>query len=361
MPHRYESFFQPLQIGALSLPNRLAMAPMTRRQCPAPHVPTDAMAAYYARRAAGGVGLIITEGTHIDSLHAWDTDTVPRIETDAQVDGWRSVVDAVHAEGGRIAVQLWHTGRHAADPIAPSAIPAMRADGTHKATPRAMESADLDQIRSAFARAAERAREAGFDAVEIHGAHGYILDSFLSPEANVRRDAYGGSFENRMRFPLEVVRAVRAAVGSNYPIIYRFSQWKVDDYTALNFPDPEILGMWVRALREAGADLLHVSTRDATEPAWDHSDTTLAGWTRELSGLPVIAVGRVSTSASMGEARSVETTDPAPAAALIKSGEADLIAIGRALIPNPDWPQKVRTAAWRDLVPYDAKQLEALE
>ena len=354
------AFFEPITIGSLALPNRLAMAPMTRRKCPKPNVPTEAMATYYARRAAGGTGLIITEGTHIDDEHAQDTDTVPGIWNEAQVDGWRPVIQAVHTAGGKIACQLWHTGRHAMNPIGPSAVAATRPDGTEKPMPRAMEAGDLIQVRDAFVNAALNSVAAGFDAIEIHGAHGYILDSFLSPVANQRTDDYGGSFENRMRFPLEVTRAVRSAVGDDYPIIYRFSQWKVEDYAALNFPDPDALGAWVAALRDAGVDILHASTRDATEPAFDGHELTLAGWSRRLGDLPTIAVGRVSTSAGMGEAATVETTDPAPAAALIERGEADIVAVGRSLIANAAWGDIVREGRWQELLPYDASQLDEL-
>lgn len=356
----YEPFFRPFESGTLRLRNRIAMAPMTRRLAPDDRVPEERIAAYYESRARHNVGLIITEGTHIDDEHAPDSENVPGIFTAAQQRGWKLVVDRVHGAGGAIALQLWHTGRHALNPIAPSAIPAPQRDGGYKPTPRAMSETDMLNVRNHFAEGAIRAKDAGFDAVEIHGAHGYILDSFLSEASNQRTDSYGGSFENRMRFPLQVVRAVRETVGDGYPILYRFSQWKSEDYTAVTFPDPDTLALWVTSLRDAGVDILHVSTRDAVEPAFDGSARTLAGWTRSLSGLPTIAVGRVSVSTSMNEGASVHVTDPAPAAALIEQGEADIIAVGRALIPNPDWCDKVRVGRWRELLPYDRSYLAEL-
>ncbi|MEQ8745816.1 12-oxophytodienoate reductase [Pyruvatibacter sp.] len=357
-PALYRPLFQPFAAGGLELSNRVVMAPMTRRKCPRPNVPGDEIASYYARRAS--CGLIITEGVHIDNRNAWDTDDVPGLHTAAQADGWAEVVEAVHEAGGKIAAQLWHTGRHAAEPIGPSAIPVVRGDGTPKATPRAMTLTDLAQVRDAFCRSATLAQRAGFDAIELHGAHGYLLDSFVSGVANQREDDYGGTFANRMRFPLEVVSAVREAVGDGYPIIYRFSQWKVENYDALNYPNPDALGAWVTALREAGADILHASTRDATEAAFPPDQTTLAGWTRRLSDLPVIAVGRVATSASMGEPGDVRTTDPASAAALVANGEADLIGVGRSLIANPDWCAIVERGDWHALAPYRVEMLETL-
>ncbi len=355
--HAAAPLFEPFEGAGLRLRNRVVMAPMTRRRAPDDRVPDGPMAAYYARRAEGGVGLILTEGIHVDGAHAPDTPNVPGLFTDEQAEGWRRVVERVRAAGGAIAAQLWHTGRHAMDPIAPSPIPATARDGTLKTTPREMDESDMLAVRDAFVRAAERAMGVGFDAVEIHGAHGYLLDSFISPEANHRRDAYGGSLANRMRFPLGVVRGVREALGPDAPIFYRFSQWKVEDASATNFPDPDTLAQFLVGLREAGVSILHASTLGATEPAFEGSPRTLAGWTRSLSGLPTIAVGGVSLEGAFDEAR---VADPATAAGLVASGEADLVAVGRALIANPDWCEKVREGRWRELRPYNRSMLDEL-
>lgn len=377
---RVTPLFERADLAGIELCNRVAMAPMTRRLAPDDRVPSQAVVDYYARRAAGGVGLIITEGTHVDDKHAPDSANVPGIFNDEQASGWKRVIDAVHSaensfgSPSRIAVQLWHTGRHAMDPIGPSPIPVQKRDGGYKGTPREMTEADMDEVVAIFENAARLSIEAGFDSMEIHGAHGYLLDSFLSPASNQRTDDYGGSFENRMRFPLRVVRAVRKvldeAVGREYPLMIRFSQWRMEDYSAYAYPDPDHLERWVLALKDAGVDILHVSTRDATDPGFPHlfdTDTedgrrTLAGWTRKLSGeMPTVAVGRVSVSASMDEGAAVQTTDPAPAAELISRGEADMIAVGRSLIANPRWCDTVREGRWNELVPYTREMLESLD
>ncbi len=353
--------FEPVTIAGVEQRNRIVMAPMTRRKAPDNRVPSDEIAAYYERRAAGGVGFILTEGTHIEPEHAPDSENVPGIWNDEQAEGWSKVIGRVHRAGGKIGCQLWHTGRLAMRPIAPSAIPAMDRQGNPRTTPKEMTHADIDALVAHFAHAAKTAKQAGFDSVEIHGAHGYILDTFVSPEANQRSDAFGGSFEQRIRVPLMVTEAVRAAVGPGYPVWYRFSQWRVDDAAALAYPDPQTLGTFVTALREAGVDVLHASTRDMTEPAFESDPKTLAGWTRELSGLPTVAVGSATLSGGMGDAGAMQTTDPAPLGEMIRRGEADLVAVGRALIGNPDWCPTVARGDWQRLTPYDPQMLERLD
>ncbi|MEZ4651188.1 MAG: 12-oxophytodienoate reductase [Candidatus Eisenbacteria bacterium] len=364
-PSNGSKVFSPWSHKALALRNRIVMAPMTRRMAAADGLVTKESVTYYARRAKGEVGLIVSEGTAIDDLHAYDTITVPRVQTEAQWDAWKQVVDAVHAEGGAFAPQLWHTGRLAADPIGPSRGPGVeRADGTRRPDVREMGPDDFEQVLGAFRNAARGALHMGADGLEIHGAHGYLLDSFLSPVNNQRVDEYGGSFENRMRFPLEVVRAIRNVVGPEFPVLYRFSQWKMDDYREQKFQNPEDLGRWVTALAEAGVDILHASTRDARDPAFDgHGPLTLAGWSEKLSGLPTIAVGKVSVTLGMDESYGAlpsQVVDPAPWLDLVERGECSLLAVGRALIANPDWAAQVRSGGWRSLIPYDKEMLKTL-
>jgi 2,4-dienoyl-CoA reductase-like NADH-dependent reductase (Old Yellow Enzyme family) len=357
--------FQPWSHCGLSLRTRVVMAPMTRRMAAEDGIPTEAMADYYARRAALLVGLIVSEGTAVDGKHAYDSLTVPRFETPEQLEGWKRVVEAVHREGGAFAPQLWHTGPRAVVPLGPSAAPSGPArDGSPRPDVREMSRSDMDRVVEIFARCARHARGIGADALEVHGAHGYLLDAFLDPSGNRRTDSWGGSLENRMRFPLEVLRAVRGAVGPGFPVIYRFSQWENGLPESRKFHGPGDLGIWVRALGEAGADILHVSVRDATAPGFPaRGEKTLAGWTRELSGLPVIAVGKVSLTLPMdrayGEAPDT-VLDPAPAIDLVERGEADLLAVGRALIPNPDWVLLVRDGRWRELIPFHKSLLETL-
>ena len=358
--------FSPIQFGALHLRNRIVMAPMTRRMAAEDGVVTDAIVEYYRRRAEGEVGLIISEGTPVDSLHAYDTLTVPRFDTDEQIVGWKRVVDAVHKAGGAFAPQLWHTGRLGADPIGPSSVTLPpKADGTQRPLAREMTDADFKQVTEAFVHAACAAKDIGCDAIELHGAHGYLLDSFVSPVNNQRSDKYGGSLENRMRFPCEVLAAVRKAVGAEFPIIYRFSQWKVDDFAEIKFSSSAELTLWTNALKESGADILHVSTRSAVDVAFPNEDSelTLAGWSKRLSGLPVIAVGKISVTLTMDQAYGEQqdaVSDPTDAFKLIESGEADLLAVGRALIANPDWVKTVRDKNWRELTPFNKSMLADL-
>ena len=369
MSHANALIFQPWSLRSLQLRNRVVMAPMTRRKADDDGIATPTMARYYARRAEGGVGLIISEGTSIDGLHAFDTLTVPRFETPDQIAGWRQVVDAVHAAGGHFAPQLWHTGRLAANPIGPSAGSAPpRRDGTPRPDIREMENADFEQVLGAYRHSAEQALAMGCDAVEIHGAHGYLLDSFLSPVDNQRSDDYGGSPEARRRFPLEVIDTVRAAVGPDLPVIYRFSQWKIEDYAEVKFPDPDALAPWLDAMIRNGVDLAHVSTRGATDPAFPRLDgadgqLSLAGWVKRLTTIPVIAVGKVTTTLAMDEAYGEvadQVSDPAPALDMIERGEADLLAVGRALIANPTWVELVRNGRWKDLQPFHKGLLDEL-
>lgn len=366
-PPSTPAVFQPVTFGTLSLRNRIAMAPMTRRKAQNDGIPTDAIVAYYRRRATGGVGLIISEGTPVDSIHAYDTLTVPRFETSEQRTVWKRVVDAVHAEGGAFAPQLWHTGRMGADPIGPSAatLPP-RANGDKRSPVVEMTDADLVQVKDAFVSAARAAQDMGCDALELHGAHGYLLDSFVSVATNLRTDKYGGSFENRMRFPCEVLAAVRAAVGADFPIIFRFSQWKVDDFNEIKFRESAELDTWVTALKQAGADILHVSTRSALDTGFpdEHPTRTLAGWSKTFCDLPVIAVGKISVTLTMDRAYGEEAdvvSDPTEAFELIESGEADMLAVGRALIANPDWVKIVSAANWRNLKPFHKSLLERLD
>lgn len=362
---KYPRTFSPLQISSLHLRNRIAMAPMTRRKAAEDGIPTDEITAYYRRRAAHEVGLIISEGTAIDNTHAFDTKTVPRFVTNEQIAGWRHVVEAVHEEGGAFAPQLWHCGRLAENPIGPMEdTPPPKPDGTPRPTVRPMEAADFDQVLAAYKHSAQKAKEIGCDALEIHGAHGYLLDSFLSETTNQRNDLYGGSVENRMRFPLQVVDVVREAVGPDFPIIYRFSQWKVDDYREIKFKTPSDLETWVRALVKHGVDILHVSTRNVLDPGFaDHGEKPLAVWTQELSGLPTIGVGSIAVTLPMDQTRSgVEgaISDPSPALALLEDGSLEMLAVGRSLIANPDWVPQVREGHWKDLAPYSHELLEEL-
>jgi 2,4-dienoyl-CoA reductase-like NADH-dependent reductase (Old Yellow Enzyme family) len=321
------SLIEPTTLAGLPLSSRFVMAPMTRFHSPG-GVPTPEVAAYYRRRAENGVGLIITEGVLVGHPSAGHETTVPRMTAGPAENGWRAVTEQVHAAGGRIAAQLWHLGsrREPVDGIAawtPSGIPGR----TH-----AMTTADIDTIIAAYADAARVAVRAGFDAVEIHAAHGYLLDEFLWPHTNRRTDRFGGTPAARAAFPAEIIRAVRAEVPSAMRVIVRFSQFKERDYAARIADSPAELAVLLDAFAAAGADVLHASQRNFAEPAFPGSPRNLAGWARHLTGLPSITVG------SVGLTRDFLTSDAVRVLLdRFDAGDFDLVALGRILLRNPAW------------------------
>ncbi len=210
-----------------------------------------------------------------------------------------------------------------------------------------MTQEDINDVVAAFARAAADAKACGFDAVELHGAHGYLIDQFFWEGTNQREDAYGGSLAKRSRFAVEVIEAVRAAVGADFPIIFRFSQWKQQDFSARLVHTPAELGEFLAPLSAAGVDIFHCSTRRFWEPEFEGSALNLAGWTRELTGKPTITVGSVGLNADFIPKPGETTFREAEPASLdelrrrLEAQEFDLVAVGRALIANPDWVQRV--------------------
>ncbi|MGF2945970.1 NADH:flavin oxidoreductase [Mycobacterium sp. Lab-001] len=357
--------FTPFTVRSLSVPNRFAMAPMTRQASPG-GIPGADVAEYYRRRAAGGVGLIITEGIRLPDPAAGYPYTVPTIAGDDVAAGWRRVVDAVHGEGAAIAAQLWHQGAQRDDadgvvPVSPSGV-----DGLGTPKGRALSADELPRVAQLYADSAATARDLGFDAVEIHGAHGYLLDEFFWERTNLRTDAYGGSLSARTRFPAEVVAAVRAAVGPDHPIIFRFSQWKGTDYTATIADDPTQLQELLSPLAEAGVDMLHPSTRRHYVPAFPGYDgeLSLAGWAKKVTGLPVIAVGSVGLETQFRSEKRGQVIQPAPVERLVEqfdAGEFDIAAIGRALLADPGWVNRLRNGDLDGFTGYDpATALAAL-
>ncbi|MRX07346.1 12-oxophytodienoate reductase [Pseudoduganella sp. FT25W] len=357
--------FEEFRTPKLTLANRIVMAPMTRRASPG-GVPDANVARYYQRRAEGGVGLIVTEGTTINRPAASDNTSIPNFHTPASLAGWRQVVDAVHAAGGKIAPQLWHHGlaRRAGSgphPDAPSEGPSASDADQH-----AMNDADIAFTVAAFAMAAANAKQLGFDAVELHGAHGYLIDQFLWERTNRRSDAYGGDLAARTRFATEVVRAVRKAVGPEFPVIFRFSQWKSQDYEARLANTPDELEQLLTPLADAGVDIFHASTRRYWEPEFAGSALNLAGWARKLTGLPAISVGSVGLSGAdfmaqlRGDSQGAGTDSLDKLLQRMEEGEFDLIAIGRALLSDPQWAAKVRDGRLQELHPFDRAAMQTL-
>ncbi|MFF9816640.1 NADH:flavin oxidoreductase [Streptomyces sp. NPDC014006] len=358
---------RPTTINGLTVPNRIAMAPMTRMFSPG-GVPGEDVVSYYARRAAAGVGLIVTEGTYVGHESAGQSDRVPRFHGEEQLAGWAKVAEAVHAGGGTIVPQLWHIGmvRKQGEPPFPDA-PAMGPSGLVTAgaepTGKAMTQQDLDDVVAAFAQAAADAERIGFDGVEIHGAHGYLVDQFLWEGTNRRTDAYGGDPVARTKFAAEIVAAVRERVSPEFPVIFRYSQWKQQDYTARLAETPEELEAILTPLAAAGVDAFHASTRRYWLPEFDGSDLNLAGWTKKLTGKSVITVGSVGLDgdflhAFQGEGSPVKNIDNL--LDRLEADEFDLVAIGRALLQDPEWAAKVLAGRFDELKPYDAAALKTL-
>lgn len=359
-----DGLFEPFEVKSLHLRNRFAMAPMTRMFSP-DGIPTVDVAEYYRRRAAGGVGLIITEGTYIPDPAAGPHTSVPRHYGEQSLAGWKAVVDAVHAEGGQIIPQLWHLGVGRGDKpelnpeiesISPSGL---GLDGT--ASGRALTASDLETLRDAWVGAAVNAKATGFDGIELHGAHGYLLDQFLWDRTNLRSDDYGGTLEARVRFPAEVVAAIREAVGPDLAIVYRYSQWKSSDYNARIAATPDELARVLAPLVRAGVDVLHPSTRRHWEPAFPELSGTdgelgLAGWTKKITGLPTITVGSVGldevfTTSFTGRGDS-NVTGIERLLKQYANGEFDLVALGRALLADPEWVRKLREGRSDEHIAY---------
>ena len=339
--------FSPVRIGAIDLAHRVVLAPLTRMRADLPgNVPNTLMAAYYGQRASPG-GLMITEATFISPAGNGGYAS-PGIVTDAQVAGWRKVVDAVHAKGATILLQLWHVGRqshvdlqpnrHA--PIAPSAIKAevraLLASGPAIGSmPRAIELSEIPGLVDEYRRAAQRAKEAGFDGVEVHGANGYLIDQFLQDNSNRRTDAYGGSIGNRTRFLIEVLEAVISVWGSGRVGVRIGPSNK---FGGMGDSMPDVTFPYVaRAIARFGPAYLHIIEPRVTGNVSDDDKLPVAaGSLRPLFGGPVIAAGGFNA---------------AGAEAILAKGEADLVAFGRHFLANPDLPERLR----RDLPlnPYD--------
>ncbi|MET7640761.1 NADH:flavin oxidoreductase [Streptomyces sp. NPDC005438] len=358
---------RPFSVGDLTLPHRVVMAPMTRRHAPG-GVPGPEVAAYYARRAEAGVGLIITEGTYIDRPQAADHPDVPRLYGEAASTGWARVVDRVHQAGGRIVPQLWHTGvtgtggEDSPDVLVESPS-GLALDGSAKGTAMTLE--DIDEVVASYARAAANAQRLGFDGVELHGAHGYLIDSFLWDRTNRRTDAYGGDPVSRARFAAETVRAVRERVGPGFPVVFRFSQWKAGHYDGRLADSPGELERLLAPLAEAGVDVFHASTRRFWQPEFAGEDLNLAGWTKRLTGRPTITVGSVGLDGAFLGQRESEgqvgvSSDLEALVDRMEREEFDLVAVGRALVANPDWAAKALANRLHETVPYERSLLRTL-
>lgn len=336
-----DALFSPITIRNTQIPNRAVLPPMGTGLGEKGGGVSDALLAYIRRQASGGAGLLISEITAVHptgmampvQIGAWDDDFIPGLE---------KLAENMRAFGGKAAMQLHHAGRESLymikkqKAIGPSAVPSL----IYGQAPREMTLDDIKEIVEAFGTAAGRARKAGFDAVEIHGAHGYLLTQFLSSISNQRTDDYGGSFENRARFVTEVVREVRKNVGDDFPVLLRIS---AEEYIKGGYTVEDVLGI-LPQLKEAGMDVIHASVGTHGSPAGVTSappsfETGFNVWRAEkikdAADIPVIAVGRFN--------------DPRPANDVIANGDADFVAFGRQQLCDPDFLQKARENRYEDI------------
>jgi len=362
-----DSLFQPFNFKGLKLPNRVVMAPMTRSQPPG-GVATGDVAAYYARRAKADIGLIITEGTGVARPVSLNDPNIPRFHGESELAAWKGVVDAVHAAGGLIAPQLWHVGAVRSQnrewtPPGPYDGPS-GFSSPGKVFGEPMSDADVADAIEAFGRAAGDAKRLGFDAVELHGAHGYLIDQFFWDGVNARTDRYGGaSIGERARFAADILKSVRAHVGPDYPIIIRLSQWKQQDFAARLAPSPADMEAWLNPLIDAGADMLHCSQRRFWEPEFEGSDLNFAGWAKKITGAPTITVGSVGLSGDFIAGFGGEGSKPASLDELVRRldrKDFDLVAVGRAVLQDPLWATKVRQGRTGELMDFETKALATL-
>jgi len=346
VPGPLRPLFEPIRVGAIDLEQRFVMAPLTRSRAGGPgDVPTDLNAEYYRQRAnpRTGAGLIVSEGAQVSPRGKGYAFT-PGIHSDAQVDGWRRCTDAVHAEGGRILVQLWHVGRisHVAlqpdggAPVAPSAVPAQGRTYVDDASglvptspPRALEADEIPGVVDEFRHAARQAQRAGFDGVQLHAANGYLIQQFLRTGTNLRTDAWGGTLERRMRFPREVVEALCAVWGPDR-VWVRISPANGsgvdrDDDPAATY------GRFVEILAELGVACLEVVQR-----------VELEGAEREADPVDYDALWRDLRSTFPNAHCAGSIGDPPDAARAIADGRTDLVSYGLPFISNPDFAERVR-------------------
>lgn len=331
----YAKLFEPGCIGPLHLKNRLVMPPMETNFARETGAVSRQLIKYHEERAKGGVGLIIVEFTCVDYPEGKAAAPQLSIHDDKLIAGHNELVEAVHRHGAKIALQLVHAGRQTdarrtegKQPVAPSPIPC----GLMKEQPRELSISEIEELVEKFALAAQRAKMAGYDAVELHGAHGYLIAQFMSGYTNKRLDRYGGSLERRLRFPLEVIQRIKQKVGSNYPLLYRFS---ADEFVSEGIHLEEAKAI-AKRLEGAGVAALHVSTSIhetketnvepmAFEQGWR---VPLAAAVKQEVNIPVITVGVIR--------------EPEFANQILAEGKADFVAIGRGLIADPEWAIKAR-------------------
>lgn len=361
--------FEPLELGELKLRNRTVMAPMTRRFSPG-GAPPEEVAAYYLRRAQGGVGAVMTEGLEIDHPASVYDAAIPNFFRPDALAAWTRIARQVQAAGAAFIPQFWHVGGFRSTVSTPPnpSVAAMSPSGIY--TPGQPYGApaserEIAAVIGAYGRAARAAMEMGCDGVEIHGAHGYLLDQFFWSATNLRADGYGGDLAARLRFGREVVAECRRQTRPGFPIFFRFSQWKLQDYAARPFSSPADLAAFLEPLVDAGVDVFDCSTRRFWLPEFEGSDLNLAAWARMLSGKPTMTVGSVGLDTDV-VASMRRGTPTAGASSLdeltrrLERGDFDLVGIGRALLSDPAWVSKVQMGDLASLRGFATTDLDVL-
>lgn len=365
-----DPLFVPFECKSLKLANRFLMAPMSRYFAPGGII-TQASADYYRRRIEGGVGGVITEGVAIDQPGAVAADTIPSFFGAEGLAAWDRARAQVQAAGGAIIPQLWHVGGcedfNFPDSPHPPLFSPSGIVGPGVAGGQPMTAQDIDAVIASFVRAARDAQRLGFDAIELHGAHGYLFDQFFWDVTNQRDDGFGGpDIADRVRFAVAVVAAIRQAVGADFAIVFRVSQWKVYQYDAQIARSPQELERWLVPLADAGVDIFHCSDRRFWEPAFPgDGDYNLAGWAKQVTGRPTITVGSVGLDRDLmedfvaGESRpTLQSLDEL--ARRFQRGDFDLVAIGRSLLADPGWLRKVQAGTPNQLLPYSRECMNEL-
>lgn len=333
--------FSPISIGNMVVKNRLVVPPMVSNYANEDGTCTEQFISYHEEKAKGGWGLIIVEDYKINP-EAGGFVKLPGLWDDSQIESHQQLTERVHQHGAKIAAQIYHAGRETCaditgvQPVAPSAIP----DPVVNAMPRELSVEEIQQLVEQFGDTALRAKKAGFDAVEIHGAHGYLVNQFMSPFSNKRIDQYGGTILNRARFALEVIANIRAKVGTDFPLIYRMS---VNEFVegGLTTEDSKVISM---LLENAGIDLIHASngvyasTETIIPPtavghAWS---ANISEELKKVVSIPVIAVGRIN--------------DPLIAESVLRSKQADMISMGRGSLADPHLPNKAQAGQFDDII-----------
>ena len=353
--------FEPYKLKNLNLRNRVVMAPMTRNQSPG-GIPTSEVVAYYSRRAKAEVGLIITEGIEVSHEASSAYPNVPRLDTKEAREGWKRVVNGIKENGGSVIAQLWHCGGFRKLGMQPNPeVPGHTASGLVKPGKKVAHEMTLEDIKqtiNAYASDAKYCEEIGFDGVEIHGAHGYLIDNFFWEGTNIRDDSYGGSIEKRSQFVSEIIQAVRSNISQEFIVGLRFSQWKQHDFEAKLAHTTDDLKKVLLSPVESGLDYLHSSMRRFWESEFEGSEENLAYWTKKISNIPTIGVGSVGLESDF-----IDMTAPSKPASIdkaiddISKEKYDLLAVGRALLSDHEWVLKMKEGRLKDVIPYSKEAL----